>query len=67
MRNGGRFFVAGTAALGGPYAPVDSFLGLQYAALRSYDELAKTEPELRPLTTLNSIRGWRRHRKGRAP
>ncbi|NJL69261.1 MAG: hypothetical protein HC894_26300, partial [Microcoleus sp. SM1_3_4] len=33
--------------LGGPYAPVDSFLGLQYAALRSVESLAQVrEPKV---------------------
>ncbi len=41
-RNGdGVVFASGSATLGGPYATVDSFLGLQYQALRIADELAK--------------------------
>ncbi|MEG4215755.1 FHA domain-containing protein [Microcoleus sp. Pol14C6] len=36
----GRVYAAGAITLGGPYAPVDSFLGLQYAALRSVESLA---------------------------
>ncbi|MEG3860362.1 FHA domain-containing protein [Microcoleus sp. herbarium12] len=36
----GRVYTAGAITLGGPYAPVDSFLGLQYAALRSVESLA---------------------------
>ncbi len=41
-RNGdGLLFASGSATLGGPYATVDSFLGLQYQALRITDELAK--------------------------
>ena len=40
MRNGnGRLYASGVITLGGPYAPVDSFLGLQYAALQSVDRL----------------------------
>jgi hypothetical protein len=34
-------FASGSATLGGPYAGVDSFLGLQYAALHITDELAR--------------------------
>lgn len=41
-RNGdGVIFASGSATLGGPYATVDSFLGLQYQALRITEELAK--------------------------
>ncbi len=41
-RNGdGLIFASGSATLGGPYATVDSFLGLQYQALRITDELHK--------------------------
>ena len=38
--NQGRMYAAGAMTLGGPYAAVDSFLGLQYAALRAVDHLA---------------------------
>ncbi len=37
----GLVFASGSATLGGPYATVDSFLGLQYQALTIMDELAK--------------------------
>ncbi|MEQ8716288.1 MAG: hypothetical protein RIE08_01635 [Acidimicrobiales bacterium] len=36
----GRMYASGSATLGGHYAGVDSFLGLQYAALRIADDLA---------------------------
>ncbi len=36
----GRLYASGTATLGGYYAGVDSFLGLQYAAIRIADDLA---------------------------
>ncbi|MEA5619886.1 FHA domain-containing protein [Cronbergia sp. UHCC 0137] len=40
MRSGkGKMFAAGAITLGGPYAAVDSFLGLQYAALASVEAL----------------------------
>lgn len=40
MRNqSGRMYAGGAITFGGPYAAVDSFLGLQYAALRSVDAL----------------------------
>lgn len=35
----GRVFAAGAITLGGPYAPVDTFLGLQFSALRAVDAL----------------------------
>jgi hypothetical protein len=36
----GRVYASGSITLGGPYAPVDSFLGLQYSALQIVDDLA---------------------------
>ncbi len=36
----GRLYASGSITLGGHYAGVDSFLGLQYAALRIADDLA---------------------------
>lgn len=41
MRNGkGRIYIIGVMTLGGPYAPVDTFLGLQYASQRVVEALA---------------------------
>ncbi|MDJ0554488.1 MAG: hypothetical protein QNJ68_08635 [Microcoleaceae cyanobacterium MO_207.B10] len=40
-RMGGRIYAAGIITLGGPYAPVDSFLGLQYSAHRSATALVE--------------------------
>jgi hypothetical protein len=37
----GRLYASGSATLGGPYCGVDSFLGLQYAALTISDDLAR--------------------------
>lgn len=37
----GRLYASGSPTLGGPYAPSDSFLGLQYAALQIADDLAR--------------------------
>lgn len=37
----GRLYASGTATLGGYYAGVDSFLGLQYAAIQIADDLAR--------------------------
>ncbi|MEM7539352.1 MAG: hypothetical protein AAF639_44760, partial [Chloroflexota bacterium] len=57
MRNDdGRMYSSGVMTLGGPYAPVDSFLGLQYAALRSVDALVGAgAPGLRYLDGLLSL------------
>jgi pSer/pThr/pTyr-binding forkhead associated (FHA) protein len=60
MDNGpGRMYASGAMTFGGPFAPVDSFLGLQYAALCSAEALvALRAPALRPLTPLRSLRQW---------
>jgi hypothetical protein len=69
MQNGrGRIYASGTMTLGSPYAPVDSFTGLQYAAQRSLDELLKLgAPGLRPLTPLRSLIQWLRWAGGVRP
>ena len=65
---GGRAFAAGIIAAGGAYAPVDSYMGLQYAALRSLDHLAGLGvPGLRRLDGLRSLTGWLRWARGTAP
>jgi hypothetical protein len=38
---GGRMYASGSITLGGYYAPVDTFLGLQYVALQICDDLAR--------------------------
>jgi pSer/pThr/pTyr-binding forkhead associated (FHA) protein len=60
MRNGtGRIYAAGAITLGGPYAPVDSFLGLQYSALRSVESLATHKaPHLHHLHPFSSLGQW---------
>ncbi|AFY50423.1 FHA domain-containing protein [Nostoc sp. PCC 7524] len=60
MRNGkGQMYVAGAITLGGPYAAVDSFLGLQYSALVAVDGLAAARaPGLRPLNPFSSSAQW---------
>lgn len=69
MENGeGKMFASGTLTLGGPYAPVDSFLGLQYAAQRSVDTLTShNAPGLRYLNGLRSVRQWLRWVQGVTP
>ncbi len=69
MRNGsGRIYASGAMTLGGPTAAVDSFLGLQYAALRSVDALvAVRAPGLRTLNGLRSLIQWARWAGGVHP
>jgi hypothetical protein len=69
MENGdGRMYASGAMTLGGPYAAVDSFLGLQYAAQRSVDSLTRLRaPGLRYLNGFRSISQWLRWARGVAP
>jgi pSer/pThr/pTyr-binding forkhead associated (FHA) protein len=69
MRNGrGRMYAAGAMTLGGPYAAVDSFLGLQYAALCSVADLAKMRaPSLERLHPARSLTQWLRWVLGQSP
>jgi len=69
MANGsGRMYTSGVMTLGGAFAPVDSFLGLQYAALCSVEALvAQQAPALRPLTGLRSLRQWLAWARGAPP
>jgi pSer/pThr/pTyr-binding forkhead associated (FHA) protein len=65
---GGRMYASGTPVFGGPFAPVDSFLGLQYAAWRSVEALvALGAPGLRPMTGLRSLRQWLTWARGGPP
>ncbi|RMG12098.1 MAG: hypothetical protein D6728_07325 [Cyanobacteria bacterium J055] len=64
----GRMYAAGTITLGGPYAAVDSFLGLQYAALRSIDALTVAQsPQLHYLNGFSSLQQWYNWAIGRSP
>lgn len=60
MRSGhGRMHTAGAMTLGGPYAAVDSFLGLQFAALKAVDSLAAARaPGLHHINGINSCIQW---------
>lgn len=60
----GRLYASGAMTLGGHYAGVDSFLGLQYAALRIADDLAETGalPRIGPLRSARGWLGWARNR-----
>lgn len=55
----GRIFAAGAITLGGPYAAVDSFLGLQYAALCIVEVLANIKaPGMQRLNMFSSFLQW---------
>ncbi|MEH2126118.1 FHA domain-containing protein [Nostoc sp.] len=55
----GQMYAAGAITLGGPYAAVDSFLGLQYAVLVAVDGLAAARaPGVQKLNTISSFRQW---------
>lgn len=60
MRNEkAQMHAAGAITLGGPYAAVDSFLGLQYAALTAVDSLANSRvPGVKRLNAVSSIGQW---------
>jgi len=60
MRNDrGRMYACGAATLGGPHAAVDSFLGLQFACLRSVDSLHKLgSPSLKRINGWYSLVQW---------
>lgn len=64
----GRVYAAGISTLGGPYAPVDSFLGLQFAALRSVDDLAALRaPGISRLNGFRSLAQWSKWAIGVTP
>lgn len=69
MRNDrGRVYAAGAITFGGPYAAVDSFLGLQYTALKAVDSLvAARAPRLRYLNGWDSSRQWLKWVRNEAP
>ena len=69
LRNGdGRVYGAGVVTANGPYAAVDSFLGLAYAALRSVDHLAYLRaPSVRRTGPLRSFGQWLKWCAGAAP
>lgn len=59
----GRMYASGSATLGGYYAGVDSFLGLQYAALRIADDLAEAgfHPTMGPARSISQWIKWMRN------
>lgn len=60
MRNqSGRMYAAGAITFGGPYAAVDSFLGLQYSSLKSVESLANARiSPMKPLNPFGSFVQW---------
>lgn len=62
----GRLYASGSITLGGPYAPVDSFLGLQYSAMQIMDDLA-SQGFVGRLGSRRSISQWVRWARGVAP
>lgn len=62
----GRVYASGSITLGGPFAPVDSFLGLQYVAQQISDDLVRQgfAPRFGPG---RSISQWWRWARGVAP
>ncbi len=64
----GQMYAAGAITLGGPYAAVDSFLGLQYAALRAVDAIAATKaPGLHHLNFVSSLLQWLKWVRNQSP
>ncbi len=62
----GRMYASGSITLGGPYAPVDSFLGLQYVAMQILDDLA-AQGFVQRLGSWRSVTQWMRWARGVAP
>ncbi|MDX2157488.1 MAG: FHA domain-containing protein [Hyphomicrobiaceae bacterium] len=69
LQNGrGHVWAAGTVTSNGPYAAVDSFLGLQYAALRSVDQLGHLRaPGVSRFGPLKSFGQWTKWCLGASP
>ncbi len=64
----GRMYAAGIMTLGGPYAPVDTFLGLQYTAQRSAESLARINaPGISYLEGIGSLWQWIRWAMNQKP
>ena len=62
----GRLYASGSSTLGGPYAGVDSFLGLQYVAMKIADDLADAGAAPR-LGAGRSVSQWFRWLRNRTP
>ncbi len=61
----GRMYASGAPTLGGPYCGVDSFLGLQYAALQICDDVARQGfcKRIGVVRSVSQWWKWARHRK----
>ncbi len=62
----GRMYASGSITMGSYYAGVDSFLGLQYAALQIADDLARNGFGKR-IRRLRSIRQWWKWARNKSP
>ncbi len=62
----GRIYASGSMTLGGYYAGVDSFLGLQYAALKIADDLAARGLSRR-IGSARSVSQWLRWMRNQTP
>jgi hypothetical protein len=68
QKSGGRVYAGGQVTIHGPHAAVDSFLGLQYAALRSVDHLYEAgAPHVSRFGMMKSFSQWLRWCFNRAP
>jgi pSer/pThr/pTyr-binding forkhead associated (FHA) protein len=64
----GKIYASGSITLGNYYAPVDSFLGLQYAAFNiTQDLLARKAIELKPVVRSRSLFQWWKWMSNRSP
>ncbi len=64
----GKIYASGSITLGNYYAPVDSFLGLQYAAFQTIqDLLARNAIELKTLVLARSLTQWWKWIGNRSP
>ncbi len=64
----GKIYASGAITLGNYYAPVDSFLGLQYAAFNTVQDLLSAQAtELKPLVLSRSLAQWWRWINNRSP
>ncbi|WP_446684758.1 FHA domain-containing protein [Cyanobacterium sp. IPPAS B-1200] len=69
MRNGnGKVYANGIITLGGPYAAVDTFLGLQYSAHRIIESLALLNaPDVNYISGIYSLAQWFRWANNQKP
>ncbi len=64
----GRIYAVGSIVLGNYYAPVDSFLGLQYAAFSTVRDLLEQQAiDLKPLVLQRSLVQWWKWINNRSP